>query len=255
MKIRTRREVYVIWNPIKENKVPIDAWSKAVKQRLLAFYSRGRSLMMLLMGTLFLTACSRAEIMDTLGIEELLSRLGPMNDVLRGGAVLAGLLLLVVGWKIYRFVVTFPGFLVGAVFGAWLSHRLSGESFWALLGLILGGLIGGWLARVVHDIAVFVVGAIGGLYVLYNLWGFFAEGSPTLLIGGLSAIFGGLILLVLSRHWMVFLSSAIGATMLIWGIQGNPFVIPVLFVFGIIVQYSISKTVGEKAFVRADGST
>jgi hypothetical protein len=106
-----------------------------------------------------------------------------------------------------------------------------------------------------HDIAVFVVGAIGGLYVLYNLWVFFAEGSPTPLIGGLSAIFGGLTLLVLSRHWMVFLSSAIGATMVIWGIQGNPFVIPVLFVFGIIVQYWISRGVGEKAFVRSDGST
>lgn len=211
--------------------------------------------MMLLMGTIFLTACSRADILDTLGIEELLGKLGPMNEVLRGGAVLAGLLLLVIGWKIYRFVVTFPGFLVGAVFGAWLGHRLSGELFWALLGLIFGGLIGAMLARVVHDIAVFVVGAIGGLYVLYNLWGYFAEGSPAPLIGGLSAIFGGLTLLVLSRHWMVFLSSAIGATMLIWGIQGNPFVIPILFVFGIIVQYWISRGVGEKAFVRSDGST
>jgi hypothetical protein len=245
----------VIWNRILEDKVPNLAWSKAIKERLLAFYSRSRCLMMLLMSTSFLTACSRAEIMDSLGIEELLGRLGPMNDILRGGAVLAGLLLLVIGWKIYRFVVTFPGFLVGAVFGAWLGHRLSGELYWALLGIVLGGLIGAWLARVVHDIAVFGVGAFGGLYVLYNIWGFFAEGSPTPLIGGLSAIIGGLILLVLSRHWMVFLSSAIGATMLIWGVYGNPFVIPVLFVFGIIVQYSISKAVGERAFVRSDGST
>jgi len=238
-----------------ENRVNINAWPKAVRERLLVSYSRVRPVMMLLMGTIFLTACSRAEIMDTLAIEELLGRLGPMNEVLRGGAVLAGLLLLVMGWKIYRFVVTFPGFLVGAVFGAWLGHRLAGELHWALLGLVLGGLIGAWLARVVHDIAVFVVGAIGGLYVLYTLWGFFAAGSPTPLIGGLSAIFGGLTLLVLSRHWMVFLSSAIGATMVIWGIRGNPFVIPILFLFGIIVQYWISRVVGEKAFVRSDGST
>ncbi|KPK94250.1 MAG: hypothetical protein AMJ88_04995 [Anaerolineae bacterium SM23_ 63] len=238
-----------------KSKVMINAWLRAVNERLLVFNSRGLSLLMLLMVTLFLTACSRAEIMDTLGIEELLGRLGPMNEILRGGAVLAGLVLLVIGWKIYRFVVTFPGFLVGAVFGAWLGYRLSGELYWALFGLILGGVIGAWLARVVHDIAVFAVGAIGGLYVLYNLWGFFAEGSPEPLIGGLSAIFGGLILLVLSRHWMVFLSSAIGATMLIWGIQGNTFVIPILFVLGIILQYWISKVVGEKAFVRSDGFT
>jgi hypothetical protein len=238
-----------------KNNVTVKAWSEAVKERLMEFCSRGRCLMMLFMSTSFLTACSRAEIIDTLGIEELLGRLGPMNDILRGGAVLAGLLLLVIGWKIYRFVVTFPGFLVGAVFGAWLGNRLSGELYWALLGLILGGVIGAWLARVVHDLAVFGVGAIGGLYILYSLWGFFAEGSPTPLIGGLSAIFGGLTLLVLSRHWMVFLSSAIGATMLIWGVQGNPFVIPILFVLGIIVQYSISKFAGEVAFVRSDGPT
>jgi hypothetical protein len=119
---------------------------------------------------------------------------------------------------------------------------------------VLGGLIGAWLARVVHDIVLFGIGAMGGLYVLYNLWGFFAEGSPTPLLGGLSAIFGGLILLILSRHWMVFLSSAIGATMVIWGIQGNPFLIPILFLSGIIVQYWISRVVGEKAFVRSNGS-
>jgi hypothetical protein len=214
-----------------------------------------RTLMMLLMSAPFLAACSRADIMDTLGIEELLSRLGPMDEVLRWGAVLAGLALLIIGWKIYRFVVTFPGFLVGAVLGAWLGHRLSGELQWAILGLILGGLIGAWLARVVHDIAVFVVGAMGGLYILYNLWEFFAVGSPTPLIGGLSAILGGLTLLVLSRHWMVFLSSAIGATMIIWGLQGNPFVIPVLFLGGIIVQYWLSRGVGEKVFVRSNGST
>ena len=242
-------------NPSMEIISTVKVWSKIVKERLLVFHSRGRSLVALLLTTTFLTACSRSEIMETLGIEELLGRLGPMNEVLRGGAVLAGLLLLVTGWKIYRFVVTFPGFLVGAVFGVWLGHRLSGELQWALIGLILGGLMGAWLARAVHDIAVFVVGAIGGLYILYYLWGFFAEGSPTPLIGGLSAIFGGLTLLVLSRHWMVFLSSAIGATMLIWGIQGNPLVIPILFAFGIIVQYCLSRGVGEKAFVRSDGST
>ena len=238
-----------------EKKATVKAWSKAVKERLLVFHPYSRSLMVLLIATTFLTACSGAEIMDTLGIEELLGKLGPMNEVLRGGPVLAGLLLLVIGWKIYRFAVTLPGFLVGAVFGAWLVHRLSGQIYWALLGLIFGSLIGVWLARVVHDITVFVVGLIGGLYLLYNLWGYFAEGSPTPLIGGLSAMLGGLTLLVLSRHWMVFLSSAIGATMLIWGIQGNLFVIPILFVLGIIVQYWISKVVGEKAFVRSDGFT
>jgi hypothetical protein len=238
-----------------EDKLSVNAWLKVVSERQSLFILRSRPLMLLFVSTLFLAACSGAEIMDTLGIEELLAKLGPMDEVLRGGAVLAGLVLLVIGWKIYRFVVTFPGFLVGAVLGAWLGHRLSGELHWAILGLILGGLIGAWLARVVHDIAVFVVGAMGGLYILYNLWGGFAEDSPTPLIGGLSAIIGGLTLLVLSRHWMVFLSSAIGATMVIWGLQGNPFVIPVLFLTGIVVQYWMSRVVGEKAFVRSNGST
>ena len=238
-----------------EDNIFLNTWMNFVRERLPLFFIRTRSSIVLFTGTLFLTACDRADIIDTLGIDELLGRLGPMDEVLRGGAVLAGLVLLIMGWKIYRFVVTFPGFLVGAVLGAWLGHRLTGDLHWAILGLVLGGFIGAWLARVVHDIAVFGVGAMGGIYVLSNLWGFFAEGSPTPLIGGLSAILGGLILLVLSRHWMVFLSSAIGATMVIWGVRGNPLVIPVLFLFGIIVQYWISRVIGEKAFARSSGST
>jgi hypothetical protein len=249
-----RRGESVIGIPFKEIKVKVQTRMKTFGRFLHASWSSSQPLVKSFVATSFLTACTRAEIIETLGIEDLLERLGPMNEVLRGGAFLAGLLLLILGWKIYRFVVTFPGFLVGAVFGAWVVHRISGEIHWALLGLALGGLIGAWMAGVVHDIAVFIVGAIGGLYVLYSLWGTFAEGSPTPLIGGLSAIIGGLILLVLSRHWMVFLSSAIGATMLIWGIRGNPFLIPILFVFGIIVQYWISSLRGEKAFVRSDGS-
>lgn len=238
-----------------EDKASATACLKFVSEGFRSSFVRSRSLIMLIVSTIFLTACSRAEIMETLGMDELLGSLGPVDEVLRGCAVLAGLALLIVGWKIYRFVVTFPGFLAGAVLGAWLGHRLSGELHWALLGLVIGGLIGVWLARVVHDIAVFGLGMLGGLYILYNLWGFIAEGSPTTLISGLSAILGGLTLLVLSRHWMVFLSSAIGATMVIWGLQGNPFLIPVLFLGGIIVQYWFSRGVGEKAFMRSNGST
>jgi hypothetical protein len=199
---------------------------------------------------ILLGGCSSPIDVNSDQIQDLLNGLSPLVEVLRFIAIGAGLVLLVAGWKIYRLVVALPGFLIGAALGVWIGHQVSGDLTFALIGFAVGGLIGVWLARVVHDIALFVVGAVGGVYVMQNVWGYLSELTPSTWVLVLGAILGGGLLLALSRHWMVFLSSVIGAMMFVWGVQVDIAWILVAFVFGLVMQYGISRALGEKAFAR-----
>ena len=199
-----------------------------------------------------LTSCSSVLDLESVGIYDLVSNLGPAQRVLSVVAMLAGFLLLVAGWKIYRFVVVLPGFLIGAVLGAWLGQRLTENISFIIIGLALGGLIGIWLSQVVHNFVLFVIGAVGGVYILNNLWSLLLESSPSILIVIISGIIGGIVLLTLYKHWMVFLSSTIGAVMLGWGIQAGVGLVIVLFLVGVVVQYSVLRSKGESAFIRAE---
>jgi len=98
-----------------------------------------------------------------------------------------------------------------------------------------------------------VIGAVGGVYILNNLWSLLLESSPSIYIVIISGIIGGIALLTLYKHWMVFLSSAIGAVMFGWGIQGSVGLVVVLFLVGVVVQYSVLRSKGDSAFVRPDG--
>jgi len=200
-----------------------------------------------------LASCSSGLDLESVGIYDLVTNLGPAQRVLSVVAMLAGFLLLVVGWKIYRLVVVLPGFLIGAVLGAWLGQRLSEYFSLIIIGLALGGLIGIWLAQVVHNFALFVIGAVGGVYILNSLWSLLLESSPPIYIVIISGIIGGIALLTLYKHWMVILSSAIGAVMFGWGIQGSVGLVVVLFLVGVVVQYSVLRSKGDSAFVRPDG--
>ena len=199
-----------------------------------------------------LTSCSGMDL-ESIGIYGLVTNLGPAQRVLSAVAMLAGLLLLVAGWKIYRLVVVLPGFLIGAVLGVWIGQKLPDNFSFILIGFALGGLIGIWLAQVVHNFALFVIGAVGGVYLLNNLWSLLLESSPSILILIISGVIGGIALLTLYKHWMVFLSSVIGAVMFGWGIQGSIGLVAVLFLIGVLVQYSVLRSKDASATVRPDG--
>jgi hypothetical protein len=181
-------------------------------------------------------------------MEDFVQRLGPMQLPLRTLAVLGGVALLFVGWKIYRFVVALPGFFVGAVLGAQVGFQLSQSGSVALAGLVLGGVLGVWLALTLHDIAVFAIGALGGIFLLGHLWPLLSETPVPLLLQIAGGIIAGALLLVMAKTWMMLLSAAVGATMLVWGIHENVLWIVVLFILGIIVQSGLSRALGDKAF-------
>ncbi|NIS81820.1 MAG: DUF4203 domain-containing protein [Anaerolineales bacterium] len=192
--------------------------------------------------------CSYSLVARDALLEEFVQRFGPAQLPLRALAIVGGVALLFVGWKIYRFVVALPGFFVGAVLGAQIGYQLSHSGWIALIACVLVGILGVWLALGLHDLAVFAIGALGGTFLAGSLWAMSAATPVPLWLEVVAGIVGGVLLLAMARTWMMLLSAAVGATMLVWGIQENVLWILVFFVLGIGVQFGLSRALGEKAF-------
>jgi hypothetical protein len=179
-------------------------------------------------------------------VRTLLREIEPLLQAARGVFALAGLALLVAGYKIYRFVIALPGFLIGALLGAVLGYGSAESWLLAILGLVLGGLAGAALALLLHDLAVFLLGAlIGGALAGIVFAGFGDSGPPILamIIGG---IIGGAGLLALSHMWVVLLSSIVGAVLFGFGIGAGPGWMILFCLGGIGVQYGLARALGDK---------
>lgn len=194
-----------------------------------------------------LTACA-SDPYGTYGYEyllrELMEELGPVTDALRGLYALAGLALLLAGYKIYRFTVALPGFLIGAVVGAGMGYGEEGRVVLAILGLILGSLAGAALALLLHDLAVFLVGAGFGALVGLLLSDVSSEEAAlwSIVIGGL---IGGALLLSLSHAWIVLFSSAVGAALFGSAVGAGPGWMLALCLVGVGAQYGLAQALGE----------
>jgi hypothetical protein len=222
-------------------------WIEALERRA---ESAGRVVrLMSLMTLLTLPACAPGIPREVAPIlRGMLLSLGTARGVLRLLALIGGLILLLIGWKIYRAVIALPGFLIGAALGVQLGHSLYESGAVALVGLIVGGLLGALLTLALHDMAVFGVGAVGGIFITRSLWEAFADTPVSTLAIILGAIVGGLALFAMSKLWMMVLSAAIGATMIAWGVQDGLSVMAALFLVGLAVQYLLSRVLREDAF-------
>lgn len=217
--------------------------------------SSGVSLvMMLLWITLGASACAPLAAQEKTIVERFFTPLGPTQIPLRVLALLGGAVLCFAGWKIYRFVIAVPGLFVGAALGAQIGFRLGDSGWFALIGLALGGLLGVWLALSIHDLAIFAIGALGGIFLTASVWGLLAQGAQPLWLEVIAGIGGGVVLLAMARTWMMLLSAGVGATMLVWGIEGNVVWILVFFVLGVFVQSNLARSMGERAFDEQDAS-
>ncbi len=197
-------------------------------------------------------ACSLpAVVQDTVVDDIVLDTLGPIGQSLYLLAAIGGALLLFAGWKIYRFVVALPGFFIGAMLGVQIAFHLEQSGWIALLALLVGGMIGAWLALAVHDLAIFVIGAVGGILLADTVWGVFSTTDPTLLFEVGAGIVGGILLLTMARAWMMLLSAAVGAVMFVWGVQISLVYAPLFFILGIVVQSLLSRAMGERAYEQA----
>ncbi len=180
-------------------------------------------------------------------LESLLDELEPLVEAARWVFAIAGLALLVAGYKIYRFVIALPGFVIGALVGAGLGYAGADENWLiAILGLILGGMAGAALALLLHDLAVFLLGALIGGALAALVFAGLGDSGPPLLPVLIGAIIGGAGLLALSHLWIVVLSSFVGAVMFGFGVDADPGWMLIFFLGGIAVQYGLARAIGDR---------
>lgn len=172
-----------------------------------------------------------------------LSHVSVAPHVVRAVAGIAGVVLLLVGWKVYRLVVALPGLLVGALLGARLGA--SGGALVALLGLVAGAGIGAVLALVAHDVLVFGGGAYLGATLALGL----TDWNPTLIII-LGGLIGGTLTIIAFYVFLLAVTATIGALLLGGALGASPAVIAVLAAAGIIVQYNVARALGERPILR-----
>ncbi|MBK8020773.1 MAG: hypothetical protein IPK19_04920 [Chloroflexi bacterium] len=171
--------------------------------------------------------------------DDLIARLTitPKSDLARILLLIGGLVLLVIGWRVYDFVVVIAGFLIGALLASSLVS--SDNAIIAIAAVLIGGLLGAAVGYFLYYAAVFIIGMYIGI-LLTNALAISLSLAPisplVLLIGGL---IGGIILIALSFELLVLLSALVGAQMITLALSLSVIWTLVLTVVGVIIQLAM----------------
>ena len=158
--------------------------------------------------------------------------------------IIAGILLLFLGRKLFWLFVGVIGFVAGMTFG---TQFFAGQPEWVVLVVaVISGLIGVFLALFLQRIAVAVAGFLAGALLATNFLSGISLSVPPLfpmIIGGII----GAILLSLVFDWaLIFLSSATGAALIMQSVHLEPLMgllaFVVLLILGISVQARILRS-------------
>jgi hypothetical protein len=162
------------------------------------------------------------------------------NPMIQAFSILLGIIVLVIGRKLFWLTVGAVGFVIGL--GLALQF-VADQPAWITLGIaLLVGAIGAIVAIVVQRLAVGIAGFLMGAYAL--LW-LLQEFNPdlgqwewlALLVGG---IIGSILVSSLFDLALILLSSLAGATLIVQVTNFEPLITAVLFfvllILGIVVQ-------------------
>jgi Domain of unknown function (DUF4203) len=150
--------------------------------------------------------------------------------------ILAGILLLFLGRRLFWLFVGVIGFVAGMTFG---TQFFAGQPEWVVFVVaIISGLIGIFLAFFLQRIAVAVAGFLAGALLATNFLSAISLSVPPLfpmIIGGII----GAILLSLVFDWaLIFLSSATGAALIVQSVHLEPLFGLLAFVVLVIIGIS-----------------
>lgn len=128
-------------------------------------------------------------------------------------AIVVGLLLCFLGYRLVRVAIVLAGFAVGAGLGWWGTSLTPGVSYtFALVVALLCGILGAVLAAVLYKVGVFLLGAAGAAALAAIA--LFASGHPiSYIVLAAAGVAGGLVTLFLQRL-LVSLFTAFGGAFL-----------------------------------------
>jgi hypothetical protein len=157
--------------------------------------------------------------------------------------IFAGILLLLLGRKLFWLFVAVVGFLAGMTF---MPELLPNQPDSVILTIsLIAGLLGALLAALLQKLAVGLAGFAAGGYIVYYLLEFVAANLGdyqwmAILAGG---ILGALLAGSMFDWALILLTSASGAALISQGLNLSmpisAFVLAALFIFGIITQANI----------------
>jgi MFS family permease len=160
--------------------------------------------------------------------------------------ILVGLLLLLVGRRLFWLFVGLIGFIVAAQIAV---DMLVGQPQWVVLLIAVAvGLVGALIAAFVPALAAAIAGFSAGTYVTWVLLatlGVQPEGWLGWLLAAVGGVLGAVLAVALLDWALIVLSSLAGATAIVQAVNLQPTIDTIVFVVlvavGIIVQAALMR--------------
>lgn len=222
-------------------------------------------------------------LLEALGDGQLPQMLQYANDLARMHEVwavvliLAGLIYLLGGWKIYKFLVTVNGAALGALLGNALGARADGQNVQIII-TVAGALLLGVIAWQMLKASVSLMGALAGATAGYGLWTYAAQAAgnvPLAAHAWAGALLGfvtvGLLALVAFKHIVMIFTAYQGAVMCVSGVLAmmvkpylmgdrlrtmlvdNQHLLPILLGVPTVLGYCLQYTAGGGGKKKKDG--
>lgn len=132
-------------------------------------------------------------------------------------AVIVGLIECFFGYRIFKFIIGFTGFVFGGVLAGMAGYAVSEEALVALIAGLVGGIIGAAMMLLFYYIGIFLTGAlIGGLMGTVLSTAFYDSPEPIVII--LLALLAGILALVLQKLMIILSTSFTGSFIAVGGI-------------------------------------
>jgi len=188
---------------------------------------------------LILTACSQPFPYIPITALRQINPAAPFSRVVMG---LVGLVFLVAGFSLVKFLIQFIGLVGGGMVGLYLAEMAFPTAGYAsIIGFVIGGIVGISIAIFAADVGIFITGILVGISLAQQAWpyleGVEAPWYGLIIIG----ILGGVLTLFLFKYWVAALTSLIGAPLLGMALNLQPGYWAVLFIAGVLIQTLFSR--------------